>query len=344
MGLIQKASERLPKYTAEEKKKLMQRYSPELMRSIEEGEDAIDPEDLVRQASIRRDPGGLKYLDDLSVIRATVDKPVRHPESNFDPKARFRDEDDVAEEYGRFILGVPKGKDIVEYYTDMVKSGSYPKNKADIPDDQVPTEVEYEKFFDDMHLTTDKNEKKQNSSLAASLPKLNNRANGITYVKETEENFVEPWVLRLSQQTGLEPRTITDMPHTQLLVKFVANQTRLGKIRTIFVMTAVGNRNGMLGIGIGKAAEFTDAMRISRAKAIRAMRPIPRYETRTIFGSVEAKVGAVELKLEARPPGMLPLTLSTMRTKQPTNLVFQALVSGSKTTYSRSVSWSVSPI
>lgn len=33
------------------------------------------------------------------------------------------------------------------------------------------------------------------------------------------------------------------------------------------------------------------------------MQPILRYEDRTIFGDVEGKVGAVELKLMTRPPG-----------------------------------------
>jgi hypothetical protein len=34
------------------------------------------------------------------------------------------------------------------------------------------------------------------------------------------------------------------------------------------------------------------------------MQPVPRYENRTIFGDVTGKVGAVELQLMHRPPGM----------------------------------------
>jgi ribosomal protein S5 len=42
-----------------------------------------------------------------------------------------------------------------------------------------------------------------------------------------------------------------------------------------------------------------------------AMRPIKRYEQRTIFGTVSGKVGATELELYARPPGMYTLQSRT---------------------------------
>ncbi|KAG9981445.1 hypothetical protein KCU78_g21479, partial [Aureobasidium melanogenum] len=35
----------------------------------------------------------------------------------------------------------------------------------------------------------------------------------------------------------------------------------------------------------------------------RNMKPIPRYENRTIFGEVEGKVGASVVQLSSRPPG-----------------------------------------
>src|ERR1700761_8639650 len=38
--------------------------------------------------------------------------------------------------------------------------------------------------------------------------------------------------------------------------------------------------------------------------AIRNMKPIPRYEERTIYGDVTAKVGAVVVQLSSRPPGI----------------------------------------
>jgi hypothetical protein len=41
--------------------------------------------------------------------------------------------------------------------------------------------------------------------------------------------------------------------------------------------------------------------------AIRNMRPVPRYEDRTIYGDVEAKVGASVVQLSARSPGKMDM-------------------------------------
>jgi small subunit ribosomal protein S5 len=47
--------------------------------------------------------------------------------------------------------------------------------------------------------------------------------------------------------------------------------------------------------------------------AIRNMRPVPRYEERTIYGDVEAKVGASVVQLSARSPGMLQHDFETSK-------------------------------
>jgi hypothetical protein len=68
----------------------------------------------------------------------------------------------------------------------------------------------------------------------------------------------------------------------------------------------------MLGIGEGKAAEDEDGRRQAMMNAIRNMKPVPRYEERTIYGDVEAKVGASVVQLSARSPG----TLISMQTSE----------------------------
>ncbi|KAL9059011.1 MAG: hypothetical protein Q9162_001399 [Coniocarpon cinnabarinum] len=88
-----------------------------------------------------------------------------------------------------------------------------------------------------------------------------------------------------------------------LVQKRVVNQTRLGKISSQSLLYVCGDERGMVGIGEGKASEVGAADRMARINAIRDMKPIRRYEKRTIYGEVVGKVGAVELKLNARPPG-----------------------------------------
>jgi small subunit ribosomal protein S5 len=85
----------------------------------------------------------------------------------------------------------------------------------------------------------------------------------------------------------------------------VVNQTRLGKIASIYCLAVAGNENGRLGIGEAKGQEIEETSSNARIAAIRNMQPIPRYEERTIFGEVEGKVSAAEVKLMSRPPGKL---------------------------------------
>jgi ribosomal protein S5 len=77
-------------------------------------------------------------------------------------------------------------------------------------------------------------------------------------------------------------------------------------------LAVAGNGKGLLGIGWGKAEEPEDARAKALQMAIRNMRPVPMYESRTIFGDVEGKCGAVRVELMSRPPGMLSYTLQSL--------------------------------
>jgi small subunit ribosomal protein S5 len=113
-------------------------------------------------------------------------------------------------------------------------------------------------------------------------------------------------MLRLRQQTGLTEQEISRIRIKNLVSHRVVNQTRMGKIQSLYFLTIAGNQDGMLGIGEGKAAEDEDGKRQAMMNAIRNMRPIPRYEERTIYGEVEGKVGGSIVQLSARSPGMHP--------------------------------------
>lgn len=108
---------------------------------------------------------------------------------------------------------------------------------------------------------------------------------------------------RLMKQTGLDKLGIRRIRIKNLVCHRVVNQTRMGKIQSQYFLTIAGNQAGMLGIGEGKAAEPEDGRRQAMMAAIRNMKPVPRYEDRTIFGEVQGKVGASVVKLFARGPG-----------------------------------------
>ncbi|KAK0259291.1 28S ribosomal protein S5, mitochondrial [Friedmanniomyces endolithicus] len=124
---------------------------------------------------------------------------------------------------------------------------------------------------------------------------------GVKYSGSGEDE--DPHMLRLSQQTGLDRNEMRKLRVKNLISHRVVNQTRMGKIQSLYFLTIAGNQDGMLGIGEGKAAEDEDGKRQAMMNAIRNMRPIARYEERTIYGEVEGKVGGSIVQLSARSPG-----------------------------------------
>lgn len=266
-------------YSKEDKKKLTThfKYTPAQLAAIEAGEAAIDPKDLAEQATIRDDPFAFEYYDDFATIHPVIDKPVRAPEKNFDTKRRYKNEDEIADDFVKFI--------------------------EESPEDA--TRLDYMKFLDKMRLTVGKEEAERNpvSSLAPEIPK------GLESLKQPGigkpgEVDVDPAMKRLMRQTGFSLGDIRRFRVKNLVVHRVVNQTRMGKIQSIYYLTVAGNGKGLLGIGEGKSTEAEDARRQAHYAAIRNVQPIPRYEDRTIYGDVKVKMGAVEIELMTRPPGM----------------------------------------
>lgn len=211
-------------YTEREKKLLAMKYTPEQMKIIEAGEEAIDAKDVVIQGRMRTDPSRIQYLDDFATMRPVLDRPIRGSDLREKGLNEGRNEGSTGEE----------------------------DKKA-----QTPEQVEEK----------------------------------------------DPQMLRLSQQTGMTLEEIAKIRVKNLVYHRVVNQTRMGKIQSQYFLTIAGNNNGMVGIGEGKAPEAEDGMKQAMLRAVRNMKPIPRYEERTIFGDVEAKVSGTIVRLSARPPG-----------------------------------------
>lgn len=147
------------------------------------------------------------------------------------------------------------------------------------------------------------------TALAPSLPdKVPGVAGMFKAQMDAEDAALDPegTYQELKQQTGLSIREIISLfsRHTKILVRrYVSNQTRLGKIRSTYVLAIAGNEDGWLGMGEAKSVESETATNKAKLAAIRNMQPIRRYENRTIYGDVEAKVGGTIVQLYTRPPG-----------------------------------------
>ncbi|KAL8871088.1 MAG: hypothetical protein Q9174_003007 [Haloplaca sp. 1 TL-2023] len=262
----------LPSYSESEMATLSKRYTPEQIAAIEAGEAAVDPTDLAEQGALREDPMRLSYIDDFSSIHPVVDKPIRAPEGNYDPNLRFKDEDELEE-------------DMVDWIKDM-------------PDN--PSRLDWMKFMDKTRLTVGNEAAERNprSSLAPDIPKLK-----ILKSKSLEDEDIDPPTRRLMRQTGFTFKEVKKFRIKNLVAHRVVNQTRLGKIQSMYYLTVAGNGRGLIGIGEGKSAESDEAKTQAKNAAIRNMQPISMYEGRTIYGDVKGKVSATEVELMTRPPG-----------------------------------------
>ncbi|KKK24090.1 hypothetical protein P175DRAFT_0554671 [Aspergillus ochraceoroseus IBT 24754] len=279
-------AEDIKPYTEEEKARLKEQYTPEQIAAIEAGEAAIDAKDMAEQFAIRRDPMKFKYLDDFATIEPGVDKHVRTPVTNTDYNASLKSEEDFVDDFARFF--------------------------AQMPDNA--TAADWVRFVETNRVTLGKEENELNphSSLVPDLfgpgETLSGEQKPVKYVEDDQprglksEEMTEA-LKRLIKTTGYTVDEIRGLKSRALVSHSVVNQTRLGKVRRTYCLSIAGNGNGLLGIGEAKSEEAADAVLQSKYRAIRNMQPIPRYENRTIFGDVQGKVGAVELKLMSRPPG-----------------------------------------
>ncbi|XXG97195.1 hypothetical protein Hte_003490 [Hypoxylon texense] len=302
MGLVspekieEYTKETFPQYTPEEIEVLKKRYTPEQMTALEAGEAAIDPKDLTIQGRMRNDPYRLPYLDDFSKIYPIIDKrPKTAPPPN--PRARFMTLEEHTEDLSRRVEAlIPK---------DVNFEGMSMQDVEKILRERVDLEMEEAKYFLEPETLTNSN----GPSHSAVAPALGKKLAGVAGmykapIDPADEGKDDLGIYQdLKRRTGLSVREILAVVTKTLVIRRVSNQTRLGKIQRAWVMAIAGNGNGRLGVGVAKNVEMSVATLKARLLAIQNMRPIRRYEDRTIYGSVKGKVGATIVEIDARPPG-----------------------------------------
>ena len=264
------------------KDKLSKHYTPKQLEAIRAAQEVIpkDAFDPGRNPS-RIDPWSIDYYDNFEKISPVVDKPVLAPFSNHDDTSRLKEEEEIEDDLASLFENPPQ------------------------------TEEESAEFFENfdrkMRLTVgaESHERNPRTALAPSIipaPKPKTTSSG-----SEDSRFEEapsPQLVRLMQMTGYTREDIVKLRVKSLISHRVVNQTRLGKIGKVYFLSVAGNGNGLLGIGEGKSEEPTEARLQSQYRAIRNMLPVLRYENRTIYGDIKAKVSATELEIMARPPGM----------------------------------------
>lgn len=311
-----------PKYDEKAKEVLKTRYTPKQLEAIEAGEEAIKAKDLATQARFRHDPMALEYLEDLSKTKPAIDR-RRHYDGPLDPNGRAMNDEERFAEYKRAWLEVeaetpeiPKLKE--EDLDDEDKVTQYNK-------DRFPSRLDHMKIDSRMRASQGTHGSIPNEQdidyNAPGLPKnfedvvhdpsdpsgmrTISEESGTEEEKEPDPRDPDGTYDKLIKATGLTLDEIFSYKIKILVNHTVANQTRLGKIRSNYYLAICGNGNGKLGIGEAKG-ESEDTANMAKLQAIKNMKFIPRYENRTIFGDIEGKKSAVRVQLMARPPGTFP--------------------------------------
>lgn len=109
----------------------------------------------------------------------------------------------------------------------------------------------------------------------------------------------------IQKQTGINPNYITKTLRMKpLVLKRVSNQTAKGKIASFYALVAVGDGNGMIGLGEGKSrSDMAKSIYKAHWDAVRNVTFVPRYEDRTIFADIEYRYHGVKLFLRKKEPG-----------------------------------------
>ncbi|KAK1761401.1 hypothetical protein QBC47DRAFT_369987 [Echria macrotheca] len=309
------------------------RYNAEQLQAIQAGDQTIDTKELAATGRLRVDSFRMPYLDDFSDIQPIIDKRARRAPPP-DPTARFMAMDEFMDDLVAWADELPKGPptgtlkrlhDFVEDKYRKVHERGWPKevrekamDKYKAYRDQVvarahaagageggPTDADVLTYLLERSSMTDRNAP-GNSEVAPGLPSQVPGVAGLykRAIDPEDEGLDDEGIYQdLKKRTGMSVREILGLNVKLFKARWVSNQTRLGKVRSTSLTCIAGNGNGWLGVGQAKSVEPMIASRQAMLYAIQNMRPIRRYENRTIYGNIEAKISGTVVRLYARPPG-----------------------------------------
>ena len=107
---------------------------------------------------------------------------------------------------------------------------------------------------------------------------------------------------REENKNNLKAAKITDIEEKIIEIKRVSKKTKGGNTIGFTVLVVVGNRDGKVGYGYGKARNVADAIRKAISSAKKKMYNI-KYDGKTISHEVTAKIGASKVLLKPAPEG-----------------------------------------
>jgi small subunit ribosomal protein S5 len=112
-----------------------------------------------------------------------------------------------------------------------------------------------------------------------------------------------------------QPKEVRERPEFEeyvLQVDRVARTVKGGKRMRFRALVIIGNRNGKIGMGVGKASEVADAVEKAKTIAKKHILAIPLVNE-TIPGPIDIRQGAAHLILKPAKPGTSIIAGGTIR-------------------------------
>lgn len=104
----------------------------------------------------------------------------------------------------------------------------------------------------------------------------------------------------------VDPRTQQDESRMKMKivdVNRVSKGAKAGSMMRYSALIVVGNANGVLGFGKGKAADANSAVKKANAHALRNLTYVPRYHGHTVHYPITCFMGKTKLIMEPRSSG-----------------------------------------
>ena len=131
--------------------------------------------------------------------------------------------------------------------------------------------------------------------------------------KKKIEDRKENKKVEKKNDSSIKPAKITEFEEKIIEIKRVSKKVKGGNTIGFTVLVVVGDRDGRVGYGYGKALNVADAIGKAVSSAKKNTYSI-KMEGKTIFHQVEAKVGASKVLLKPAPEGAGVIAGGSVRT------------------------------
>ncbi|HAG04182.1 MAG TPA: 30S ribosomal protein S5 [Lachnospiraceae bacterium] len=100
----------------------------------------------------------------------------------------------------------------------------------------------------------------------------------------------------------IDPSTL-DLSDNVVTIKRVVKVVKGGRTYRFAALVVVGDGNGYVGVGLGKATEIPDAIRKGKDDAIKHLIYVERNEAGSIYHQIDGRFGGSHVLLKPAPEG-----------------------------------------